>query len=192
MSDFKDKRELMHAFINCKADIKGALIDSVNPYYNSKYTSLESVLNAISDPVDKWDLFIYHLHGYEIDKPILRTTLLHKPTTQSIVSITPLMIPRNDMQALGGAITFAKRYALVSLFSIPSKDDMDDDGNESCSITAPQKIELDMLLNGNAELKARVLKGLKIKDLGHIKYADFESIKKLILKRIAEQKGGQS
>ena len=37
-------------------------------------------------------------------------------------------MPKNDMQQLGGAITYAKRYSLVSLFGLSEEDD---DGNKA-------------------------------------------------------------
>ena len=45
-----------------------------------------------------------------------------------IVSNIRLLMPKNDMQQLGGAITYAKRYALISLFGLAEDDD---DGNKA-------------------------------------------------------------
>ena len=60
--------------------------------------------------------------------------------------------------------------------------------HDALPISESQKLELDMLLNGNNEIKARVMKGLKIKDLSEIKYVNFEIIKKRIVALLENEK----
>ena len=44
------------------------------------------------------------------------------------------MLGKNDMQALGSAITYARRYALVSMLGLEQDDD---DGNKACTPPPP-------------------------------------------------------
>jgi hypothetical protein len=43
----------------------------------------------------------------------------------------PLILSKNDMQGLGSAITYARRYGLVSMLGIIQEDD---DGNKACEL----------------------------------------------------------
>ncbi len=60
--------------------------------------------------------------------PGLRTVLLHAESGESIESTVPLLLNgKHDMQALGGAITYARRYGWAAVLGIAN--DEDDDGN---------------------------------------------------------------
>jgi hypothetical protein len=71
---------------------------------------------------------IYVQYANRVDgADVLTTELVNIPNPEDkIVSHTHLVIPALDMQKLGGAITYARRYALVSMFGLES---IDDDGN---------------------------------------------------------------
>jgi len=71
-------------------------------------------------------IYVQYANRYDgVD--VLTTELVNvsKPD-EKIISHTHLVIPAPDMQKLGGAITYARRYALVSMFGLES---IDDDGN---------------------------------------------------------------
>ena len=55
----------------------------------------------------------------------LKTVLVDTETGESIGSIVPY-IGTTDMQKLGGAISYARRYSLIAMFNLESEDD---DGN---------------------------------------------------------------
>jgi hypothetical protein len=59
----------------------------------------------------------------------LSTVLWDTEDDTSIESTVPYINP-TDMQKLGGAITYARRYALVSMLAL---EDEDDDGNTASS-----------------------------------------------------------
>ena len=100
-----------------QSELRVAVEDSTNPHYKSKYASLPSVLNAIRTPLHKWGLIITQTTDYDDTRIILVTTLIHE-SGQSISTKLPLILGRDDMQGLGGAITYARRYSIVSLLVI--------------------------------------------------------------------------
>lgn len=69
----------------------------------------------------------------ELGAPVLRTVILHE-SGEEMRTDTPLFMPRQDMQALGAAITYARRYAWASALGISSEKDDDAD-----SIREPKK-----------------------------------------------------
>jgi hypothetical protein len=52
----------------------------------------------------------------------VRTTLLHE-SGQSVAETIYLPVPQQTPQAFGSAITYARRYSLQSLVTLPSEDD---------------------------------------------------------------------
>lgn len=90
--------------------------------FNYTYADLEEVWTVLSKPLTANGLLV-------LQCPIrdtLVTTVTHVESGQFVISETPLITPdqsKNHMQDLGGAITYARRYALTSMFNIVTNDD---------------------------------------------------------------------
>lgn len=92
----------------------------------SKYADICSVIDAIKPALVKHSLFFTQCprpseHGVSIE------TILHHAGGESM-SLGLLYVPANrqDAQGYGSALTYARRYALVTAFGVPVEDD---DGN---------------------------------------------------------------
>lgn len=95
--------------------------DKKNPHFKNEYASLNEVLDKVKEPLNKLNVVII-----QIPTPTgLETTLFDTDDDTFTVSTVPF-INHTDMQKLGGAITYARRYALVSMLAL---EDEDDDGN---------------------------------------------------------------
>lgn len=97
--------------------------DAKNPYYNSKYATLESVIATIENPLNELNLNYYQI----VDDNFLKTIVYNVDNPEEkIESRIRLLLNKEDMQMLGSAITYARRYGLVSIFGLEQEDD---DGN---------------------------------------------------------------
>ena len=104
-----------------------------NPFHKSKYATIESVIDTISDPLKECGLGYFQC----VEDRFLVTTIYSIDEDGTITSKVPLLLQKEDMQQLGSAITYARRYALVSMFGLEQEDD---DGNyASGRSTAQQK-----------------------------------------------------
>lgn len=121
--------ELYQALLRAKQNISPPAKTRKAMY--GKYADLESVLTSVEGPLAREGLFITQSGVTNIgDTPVLRTTVVHAETGQSIHSDIPLVAKNpNDPQALGGSITYARRYGITAILSIVADDD--DDGNTS-------------------------------------------------------------
>jgi hypothetical protein len=116
--------ELFAALSKAQAEIKGAVKDSTNPHFKSRYADLESVIEAVKQPFFKFGLsFVQSVEG-----DALVTTICHA-SGGTITSRVPLIIGKNDMQGVGSAITYARRYGLAAAAGVSQTDD---DGNAAC------------------------------------------------------------
>ena len=108
----------------CKAQsaMGGAVKDSSNPFFKSKYADLTSVVKAIKEPFSDNGLS-YVQFPHSTDSGIGVTTRLMHTSGQWLESDFVLPIVKADPQAAGSAITYARRYALQSIAGIPTADD---------------------------------------------------------------------
>lgn len=104
-----------------------------------KYTPLDTIVEKIGPLLEANQLVWYTMPGGTHEAPQLYYTLQHFPSGQSIDGTMPLMIGENPTsQALGSAITYARRYALTAVLNLVADDD--DDGAAAQSYgRAPQK-----------------------------------------------------
>ena len=116
--------ELFAALSKAQAEIKGAVKDSTNPHFKSRYADLESVIEAVKQPFFKFGLSFYQ----SVEGDSLVTTICHA-SGGTISSSVPLIIGKNDMQGVGSAITYARRYGLAAAAGVSQTDD---DGNAAC------------------------------------------------------------
>lgn len=95
--------------------------DGKNPFFKNQYSTLNEVLSKLRPALEKEKLVITQLGT--IDG--ITTRVADSESGEFIDSFIPY-IGATDMQKLGGAITYARRYALIAMFNLESEDD---DGN---------------------------------------------------------------
>ena len=125
----KKKITLAQAMLDFRVNVDSVTKDSTNPFFNSGYTSYNAVRETINPTLDMLGIVVIQapmiLEG--IDVLNTKVYMAHNPS-DFICSNIRLLMPKNDMQQLGGAITYAKRYSLVTLFGLAEEDD---DGNKA-------------------------------------------------------------
>lgn len=118
--------EVAGALAKAQGMMESALKDSNNPYFKSKYASLDAVWDAIRKPLSSNGLSVIQTIEGIGDNINITTTLAHS-SGQWISSTFPLIAGRPKPQELGSVITYMRRYALSSLVGVTA--DEDDDGN---------------------------------------------------------------
>lgn len=97
--------------------------DASNSFFKSKYASLSNILDAIEEPLQKAGLVVLQFPSGEG----LVTQLVHTSGQYMRALYTMPVKEQNNPQAVGSAITYARRYALAAVLSL--NIDEDDDGN---------------------------------------------------------------
>jgi hypothetical protein len=106
--------------------------DAVNPHFKNKYASLSNIIEATTPHLNAVGLSIIQLPC----ESGLETMLLHTSGEYiSSVSLTPCKDASNP-QALGSALTYARRYALGAVLSL--NIDEDDDAQRATVAPTPQ------------------------------------------------------
>lgn len=123
--------ELAAALSAFQGQIQGAKKDSANPFFKSSYADLESVWDAIREPLAKNGLSVTQLIGQEGEHPNLTTVLMHK-SGQYLQSTVDLLMTKKDAQGLGSSSTYTRRYQLCAILGVYQ---VDDDGNAASGKT---------------------------------------------------------
>jgi hypothetical protein len=124
--------KITEALLKAQAEIKHAIKDAQNPHLKNTYATLESVIDAIKEPLIKNNIVVLQFP----DNKTLTTRLQHN-SGEFIENTLELILTKNDMQGLMSAITYARRVSLVSLLNIAQADD---DGNLASKTKAPPKV----------------------------------------------------
>lgn len=141
--------ELSKAFAKMQMELEQPLKNANNPFFKSKYVPLENVVDSITRAASKHGLsFTQFPSSDENGNVTVGTMVMHE--SGEWIEYDPICLKpvKNDPQAVGSAITYAKRYALSAIFGITS--DKDDDGNEA---TQPQKPQRQQRATKQAQVK---------------------------------------
>lgn len=115
--------ELAKALSKAQAEMHGAKKDSVNPFFKSNYADLASCWDACREPLTKNGLSIIQTtKTTENGGTILVTSLLHS-SGEWISGEMPVRPMKDDIQGLGAAITYCRRFALSAAVGLVQVDD---------------------------------------------------------------------
>jgi hypothetical protein len=126
---------LADALCKAQSEIKAAAKDRDNPFFKSRYATLDAVWEACRGPLTAHGLSVLQGATSEGHMVTVTTMLLHQ-SGQWVKS--PLTLAGKDAspQAVGSAITYARRYGLGAMVGVTAEED--DDAN-AAQPTAPKR-----------------------------------------------------
>lgn len=130
-----DHKGIYAALAAAQAAMGPALKQAVNPAFKSKYADLASVMDACLPALTANGICVMQPTGEDEQGRFVKTILAHI-SGESVECRVPLIVSKNDMQGYGSAVTYARRYGLMSMAGIAPEDD---DGNAAAK--APPKEE---------------------------------------------------
>lgn len=127
MKQSESTNKLFEGFAKFRAQVKQPVKAADNPYFNSKYVTLEGVMQSIDTALPGTGLAYCQLVENCQDGVSVSTLITHSSGEWMMVGPLTLAPVKRNPQGYGSAITYAKRYQLASVFGISG--DVDDDGN---------------------------------------------------------------
>ena len=113
---------LSAALLAAASKIRPLVKDSNNPFFNSKYADVNQTIEALKSVLlnnDVW--FMQFPHSTENSVGVV-TRVIHS-SGEFMEHEFVLPLAKRDPQSAGSAITYARRYALVSIFGLQAVDD---------------------------------------------------------------------
>lgn len=113
---------LAQALAKAQGAMGGALKDSSNPFFKSKYADLESVWSACRKALADNGLAVIQTTDHADSGIRIITTLVHS-SGEWVRGVLPIMAKDQTPQGTGSAITYARRYALAAIVGVYQTDD---------------------------------------------------------------------
>lgn len=182
-------KQIAAALVKAQKEFEPARKQSNNPHFRSKYASLENCVDAVLSALNSNGIFLCQPCHDCADGVMVETVFIHE--SGEMFSAGKLHVPaaKQDPQGYGSALTYARRYSLLSACGIAPEDD---DGNAATTAVNSQpkqqtdaaKLYKDLLhsiqnaknLDDLNRAYAQV-EDAAIPDAGKVKLADFFNIK---------------
>jgi hypothetical protein len=154
----EDKKDIWVKWFVFKNDLGKLYKNSSNPFYKSKYADLSAVLDLIQDKLLLAGLdVVFQFDSTEKDRVGIIPIIISN--TGESITMGTLWMPsgvKNDPQDVGKAITYGRRFYLLSLVDLAQEDD---DGDE-LSLDAKKK-HLELIYNDIKEIKEATIEDIK-------------------------------
>lgn len=128
MAEKTTKTTTIHEkLLKLQMEIGGVKKGKNNPFFNSAYFDINSLLHVVKPILNELGLYVLQPLTTDVitGKPAIETVFCDAETGEKIASVTPLP-DISDVQKMGSAITYYRRFALQSFLGLEAEDD---DGN---------------------------------------------------------------
>jgi hypothetical protein len=130
--------KLFEAMSKVQSKLKAAPKDKKNPFFKSSYADLPGVWDTCREDLTSNGFAVLQTFEGTKDSTLLITWLGHS-SGEWMRSELPLLPLKQDPQAQGSAITYARRYALSAMVGVCA--DEDDDGEKAMSRKGKAEVE---------------------------------------------------
>jgi hypothetical protein len=132
-------KEISADLVKAQKEFGPALKTHTNPAFRSKYANLSACVEAVVDALNNNNIFLMQPTHPCDDGVIVETVFIHSSGEQ--ISSGKLHVPatKHDAQGYGSALTYARRYSLMSACGIAPEDD---DGNAAARFKVVVKPEV--------------------------------------------------
>ena len=123
---------LAGALAKAQLQIEPATKNAINPHFRSHYADLASIWDACRGPINSNGLSIVQFPcDGEVGRIGLCTMLLHS-SGEWISEVVTTRSQKDDLQGLGSALTYLKKYSLAAVVGVTATED--DDGNAASAL----------------------------------------------------------
>jgi hypothetical protein len=119
-------KNIAMALVKAQKEFSPALKTNANPFFKSKYADLSVCIEAVIDALHNNGIALIQ-RNHDCDNGVkVETILLHESGEEFSGGVLHVPAIKNDPQAYGSALTYARRYSLMATCGISPEDD---DGN---------------------------------------------------------------
>ena len=129
-----ENMKISAAFVKAQKEFAPALKTATNPHFRSKYVALDGCIEAVIDALNSNGIALMQ-KSHESDNGVtIETLFIHESGESLSGGLFHVPAVKHDAQGYGSALTYARRYSLMSAAGIAPEDD---DGNAAVKAKAP-------------------------------------------------------
>lgn len=152
-------KSIAPALLEAQKNIDNAVKDSKNPFFKSSYADVNSVIEACKHQLNSVGISIHQPVESDANSNFVITRLQH--TSGEFMETSMLLLPVKNMQELGSAITYARRYSLQSWMLMGA---VDDDAELSMNRTTKPSYSQPRIVENKATTKEETV----VKSVGNV------------------------
>lgn len=132
-------QQIATALVKAQKAFAPALKTATNPHYRTKYVDLAGCIEAVIDALNANGIALIQRTHPADDGVTVETLLIHESGETVSGGVLHVPASKQDPQGYGSALTYARRYSLMSACAIAPEDD---DGNAATrSAPKPKPVE---------------------------------------------------
>jgi ERF superfamily len=126
------------ALVSAQLEMPELEKNAVNPHFKNRFMSLDNLIAKTRPVLNKHGLAIAQFPTVsETGGLVLTTVLLHGESGERLEFDTPLLGGAENMQQLGAAITYARRYAWQAVLGVAAEEDTDGETTKTAARKKP-------------------------------------------------------
>ena len=189
---------IIKAMVKVQSELQTVKKDRINPFAESSYATLDAILNELLPKLNSNGIVLTQEPIFKESETAMKigieTTLFHE--SGEWISYDPFFMQlekgskMNMAQSAGSIITYAKRYAVSSIFGISTDEDKDGvqaTPNDKKQNNYDNKKNQDSKNNDNEFFKNKKELENRIREVAKQTGSTFENIKKYVLEKSNEQ-----
>ena len=196
--------EIATALSKSQGELPAVLHNRDNSFFKSSYADLHAIMSTIRPSLARNGLSLSQFTKIGSNGEIVLHTRLRHSSGQWIETRSRIIPEKGDVQSYGRAVSYHRRYGIMSLIGITASNDASDDDAEGLMekhrdigttstlnkyeptrqsytpITTDQLEELEMELEGYPDLASRLMASIKVEQLCDMPKSMFlDTIKKI-------------
>ena len=116
-------KQVAAALVKAQKEFGPALKTSTNPHFRTKYADLSACIEAVLDGLNNNGIFLMQLTDEHPDGIKIQTVFVHESGEQIVSGWLFVPAAKADPQGFGSALTYARRYSLMTACGIAPEDD---------------------------------------------------------------------
>ena len=137
-------QKIATALVKAQKAFQPALKTSLNPHFRSKYADLSACVEAVIDALNDNGIYLLQKNYDCPDGVMVETVFVHESGEMMECGIVHFPASKKDSQGYASALTYARRYSLMSAAGIAPEDDDGNAASKSVPRIAPTKSDTEI------------------------------------------------
>lgn len=135
----KSTDTLINALVKAQQEIDHVVQDANNPFFKSDYASLKEVIDSVKKPLNSNGILLQQV-AHDCDNGVCVETVFHGHGGKLSTGKVTIPAAKQDPQAYGSALSYAKRYSLLMACGVATRKE-DDDAEAAMQRNKPKVIK---------------------------------------------------